>query len=217
MSTWPGAVGLVHGPEVTLVVFPMYTVAVDVVLKMTKVEAHEVLKARNELVIFHDQLGKAAFVSHQWVAVQHPDPECRQMRVLQAALRRLMRGQGAVPLDYVTETVTTAQPLAMKEFHTTLFLWYDYFSIPQESGCQQAEAIKSIPGYVAKCRFFLVLCPFLESGSGAHVLSALTWSRRGGTRKWGHRQTREMESFFDSRHYGALGCLGMRSVRDTCT
>lgn len=178
-------------------IFPMYTVAAEVVLKMTKVEAHEVLKARNDLVVFARELGKAAFVSHQWVAVQHPDPEFQQMRVLQAALRRLMRGQGVVPLDYVTETVTTAKPLPMKEFQTSLFLWYDYFSIPQQEvreayaadesdGSQQAKAINSIPGYVAKCRFFLVLCPFLESGSGAHVLSALTWSRRGGTRTLGH-------------------------------
>ena len=35
-------------------------------------------------------LGNAAFVSHQWVGKDHPDPESKQLRVLQDALQRIL-------------------------------------------------------------------------------------------------------------------------------
>ena len=147
------------------------------------------LEARGDLVIFGE--GKAAFVSHQWLAKEHPDPFGRQMRVLQRALKRLMRGQGFVPLDFVTEVVTKAKALPMKLFQTKLFLWYDYFSVPQDGQNQQAEAIQSIPAYVAKCHFFMALCPFVESRE-AKVLSALSWGRRGWCRL--ERAARELSA-----------------------
>ena len=43
-------------------------------LEMTKIEPHEDLRDRGVLVDFHEGLGKAAFVSHQWVSTDHPDP-----------------------------------------------------------------------------------------------------------------------------------------------
>ena len=60
---------------------------------------------------------------------------------------------------------------------------YDYFSCPQlegknsfalagknsfgeEVGSEQASAISSIPAYIARCQFFLALCPTL-GGQGA--------------------------------------------------
>lgn len=145
-------------------------------------------------MIFGGDAGKAAFVSHQWLAKEHPDPDCQQICVLQGALTRLMRGQGSVPLDFVTEAVTTAKALPMKAFQTKLFLWYDYFSVPQEvrDDGSQAKAINSIPGYVAKCHFFMALCPFLESKSEAQVLSALSWGRRGWCRL--ERAARELSA-----------------------
>ncbi|CAE7336193.1 ANK2 [Symbiodinium pilosum] len=91
-------------------------------------------------------------------------------------------------------SVPNAKPLPMKEFQAKpLFLWYDYFSVPQleerksyttdeRDGSQQARAINSIPSYVARCRFFLALCPVLDCPSEAKVLSAATWSRRGWCR-----------------------------------
>ena len=123
----------------------------------------------------------AAFVSHQWLAKHHPDPDSRQMRVLQGALKRLLTGSGFVQLDIMTEGfLPNAKPLPMKDFQTKpLFLWYDYFSIPQAdtARAQQVEAINSIPAYVGKCRFFLALCPVLNCPWEAKVLSAATWSR----------------------------------------
>ncbi|CAE7550514.1 anks1b [Symbiodinium sp. CCMP2456] len=161
--------------------FPMYTVAVELVLEMTEVLPHEELKAKRQLTVFEDDVGaRAAFVSHQWVARHHPDPEFAQMSVLQRALQRLL-ARNVVPIDLATETyLPTATPLPMREFQTSsLFLWYDYFSVPQLEQCDQAKAINSIPAYVAKCVLFLVLCPTIECPSASKVLGALTWSQRG--------------------------------------
>ena len=90
--------------------------------------------------------------------------------------------------------VRTAKPIPLQEFQVqALFVWYDYFSCPQleerksfgadeTDGSQQASAINSIPAYVAKCRFFLALCPVLDCPFEGKVLTAATWSRRGWCR-----------------------------------
>ena len=45
------------------------------------------LKAQGKLTIFEaSATQRAAFVSHQWVSRDHPDPEFRQMSVLQDSL-----------------------------------------------------------------------------------------------------------------------------------
>jgi len=55
------------------------------------------------MVEFKRSMGNAAFVSHQWVASSHPDPECKQMSVLQDALREMMGNLKSVPVDIVSE------------------------------------------------------------------------------------------------------------------
>ena len=128
--------------------------------------------------------GAAAFVSHQWLSGDHPDPDGRQMRVLQVALKRILSGEGSVPLDIMTEgSVPNARPMAMREFQMeALFIWYDYFSVPQMEQHSQGRAIQSIPAYVAQCRFFFALCPAVESHWYDKVLTASTWSQRGWCR-----------------------------------
>ena len=164
--------------------FPMYTVNALQVLKMTRIESHEALKQRNELVVFQE--GTAAFLSHQWLTKGHPDPEMKQMQVLQQALRLMLFTKGSVPLDFITESlVRSARPIPFKDFQReALWLWYDYFSVPQleaynglEKEGQQAKAIASIPGYVARCRHFFALCPCIVSEN--QVLSTKSWTRRG--------------------------------------
>eukprot|EP00439_Symbiodinium_sp_Y106_P077221 s29_g16.t1 len=147
--------------------FPMYTVAAELLLKMTEVEPHEKLKARGELVVFSSNIGKAAFVSHQWLSEFHPDPDFKQMRILQDAIERLLAGRGSLPLDSATESVVpTAKPLSLQDFQKdALFLWYDYFSCPQLEG-------KNSFALAGKNSF----------GEEAKVLSMTTWGRRGWCR-----------------------------------
>ena len=128
-------------------------------------------------------MGNTVFVSHQWVCRTHPDPEFRQMRVLQAALQRVMYSKGSVFLNFITETfVPGAKGISHKEFQSKqMFLWYDYFSVPQagSNSHQQTDAIKSIPAYVGRSRFFFALCPTIESPTLGKILSASSWAKRG--------------------------------------
>ena len=71
-------------------------------------------------------------------------------------------------MDPLTEVyVPTAESLPLRDFQSKpLYLWYDYFSCPQleqsgesRSGSQLADAIDSIPAYIAECSYFLGLCP----------------------------------------------------------
>ena len=145
---------------------------------------------------FSDDLGRAAFVSHQWLTKKHPDPDFQQMRTLQDAVKRILTSSGSISLDPATEAVVpTAKPRPVKDFQTkALFFWYDYFSCPQlhharpvedavertDSRILQADAITSIPAYVARCDFFLALCPVLDVPVESRVLTAATWSTLGG-------------------------------------
>ncbi|CAE7354754.1 anks1b [Symbiodinium microadriaticum] len=113
--------------------------------------------------------------------MHHPDPEMKQMRVFQDALRHLLKDKGMVPLDCITETfLTSAKAIALTAFQSEpLFLWYDYFSVPQDRDSHdQAKAIQSIPAYVAACSFFFALVPYIED----QPLSPLSWSHRGWCR-----------------------------------
>ena len=93
--------------------FPMYTVPLGTLLDMTQIEPHEDLKARAALVEFQRNMGRAAFVSHQWVTTDHPDPECKQMRILQDALKGMMYGKTA---PYTTGLSFRSDGLACQGF-----------------------------------------------------------------------------------------------------
>ncbi|CAK9056284.1 unnamed protein product [Durusdinium trenchii] len=173
-----------------LLLFPMYTVPLEALMQMSQVVPHEELKEKGILVEFDPSMGHAAFVSHQWVDSQHPDPEFKQMRVLQDALKHAMSSV-EISLDVVTATVMpSAKSLPTSKLCSQpLFLWYDYFSCPQlenqaggESRPCLSKAIDSIPAYITKCSFFFALCPVLENPSGSRLLTPATWAERGWCR-----------------------------------
>lgn len=83
----------------------MYTIQADLLLEMTAIQPHEELLADGKLTIFDKELGRAAFVSHQWIGQGHPDPEFKQMKVLQDTLRNLFSGASEVSVDLITEAV----------------------------------------------------------------------------------------------------------------
>ena len=77
------------------------------------------LQARGDMVVFDEGMGNAVFVSHEWVAKQHPDPEFKQMKVLQDVLRRLLTTSGSVPSDVITESfVGSAQSISFEHFQS---------------------------------------------------------------------------------------------------
>lgn len=89
------------------------------------------------------------------------------------ALSNLLSGRARVSPDVNTEMLYGRAPGFSKAALTSkkIFIWYDFFSIPQllvESisltHTQQAKAVASIPAYVNKCELFaswLIICwPF---------------------------------------------------------
>ncbi|CAE7930402.1 unnamed protein product, partial [Symbiodinium necroappetens] len=172
--------------------FPMYTVPLHAVLQMVEVEPHEELKAKGLVIEFDKNLGNAAFVSHQWLGRDNPDPQFEQFRVLQQALRHVMHNLDLVPLDAYTETIVPqAKPLHTSVLRAKLlWIWYDYFSCPQleaalsqgKHSCSLLRAIDSIPAYVAECSFFFALCPIIETQDGSKLRTASSWSQRGWCR-----------------------------------
>ena len=168
--------------------FPMYTVPLETLMQMKEVLPHEELKAKNVLVEFEQHMGKAAFVSHQWVDTAHPDPEGKQLRVFQDALKHAMSLR-EISLDAVTATVMpSAKGLAASELWSSpLFFWYDYFSCPQLEKTRSetndlSKAIDSIPAYVSSCAFFFALCPVVENPSQTRLLTPASWAERGWCR-----------------------------------
>ena len=72
--------------------FPMYTMPLEEVLKLEEMKPHEKLMEEDILVDFVDEMGemgRAIFVSHQWLCPWKPDPKLAQFRHLQLALKNL--------------------------------------------------------------------------------------------------------------------------------
>ncbi|OLQ12099.1 putative TrmH family tRNA/rRNA methyltransferase YacO [Symbiodinium microadriaticum] len=163
-----GTLGNLPFPDASTTLFPMYTLPMEALLRMTKICSHEELKEKGALVLFERSMGKAAFISHQWVAASHPDPEFRQMSVLQdceegSKIQGFTRGMPSSGLN--------SEPL---------FFWYDYFSCPQlEKSESFHKAVDSIPAYVARCAFFFVLAPVIENTDLGAVFTEVSWAQRG--------------------------------------
>ena len=159
----------------------MYTVPADAFLQMTEIRTHEELADAGVLTEFQESLGKAMFVSHQWLSDKHPDPDFQQLQVLQDALKNLAAGTSEISLPVVTEFLVGNKRRPTKSDFAPghLHIWYDYFSIPQSRDRDRQNAIQYIPEYVARCEFFVVLCPALKHRDQQRTLSLATWGERG--------------------------------------
>ena len=167
----------------------MYTIDLEAVLQMVEIKPHEELLADGALTLFDEHTGRAAFVSHQWVAKHHPDPDHKQFRTLQDALQSISSGVTQISVDVVTEIIFGKSPRITQSFDVAdLHIWYDYFCCPQHelqgdpSQSQHGElakAINSIPAYVAKCQVMFVLCPVIDSCDNTTTLSPSSWAGRG--------------------------------------
>jgi len=173
----------------------MYTVPFDALLQMSKVEPHEELMDQGILCVFMESMGRAVFVSHQWISSEHPDPNFEQLEVLQNAMKNLLSGACRVNLPPAIEILLgrlkCPTPKVFRD--QDLYFWYDYFCCPQgtsqEAVKKRNTAIGCIPAYVTRCYFFLILCPPVLHAEG-HRLGHSTWASRGWCRL--ERMAREM-------------------------
>ncbi|CAE7232889.1 unnamed protein product, partial [Symbiodinium microadriaticum] len=179
-----------EGQEEHAEFFPMYTVHLEALLEMAEILPHEVLLADGVLTLFDRSKGQAMFVSHQWIGVGHPDPTLQQLRVLQDAISNSLKGLCHASVDVITEVLFGLRSWSLAEALKSkpVFVWYDYFSCPQQrkkapdpEGSLQ-HAIDSIPAYVSKCSLFVALCPAVESADQSRVYNRSTWLDRGWCR-----------------------------------
>ena len=129
-------------------------------------------------------------ISHQWVSAHHPDPEGQQLKVFQAAMVNLLNGSTEAKPTLWSESLSFAvgwRPhFAMTDISgSNVVVWYDYFSIPQDTqihSSEQRNAINSIPAYIDRCEFFVVLCPALKHATTLSPLNHHSWAERGWCR-----------------------------------
>jgi len=142
--------------------------------------------------------GKAMLLSHQWVSQQHPDPDGKQLKVFQDAMKNLLDGSTVPNYSAWAECVSlyVGRPrFATSDLsETSLFVWYDYFSIPQYTVTAQSRSVSanlyedqrngilSIPAYVHRCEFFVVLCPSMKHATLPAELNYHSWAERGWCR-----------------------------------
>lgn len=168
--------------------FPMFTVLLQTLLSMTEIRSHEELFDRGELYNFIAEMGKAIFVSHQWASFSHPDPAAKQLGVLKKCLENLVSGQSKIHLPPVVELYGGRVKCPTTAFYQqSLYIWYDYFSVPQGTGIRATEkralAIGSIPSYCAEADLFVILCPSIPHADlEGTVLGYNSWSDRGWCR-----------------------------------
>jgi len=192
---WDEAGGIATHPRW---LYPMFVVRVDVFLTMTEAAPHQHLKRNNALAtyIHSPSSPTAAFVSHQWCGRVHPDPQFKQLRVLQQMFCNAIPGRLYVDVDFYSAGVYFHRPVVKARSMLSAqswVLWYDYFSAPQPDApdTDPAEqrllkkhlekAVQSLPFYVASCAMFFVLAPSVRHEDG-HVVDYASWKGRGWCR-----------------------------------
>lgn len=172
--------------------YPMYVVPFDAFMGMKSVRAQQELRKDGTLVAFTADMGKVIFVSHQWVGNAIPDPDFKQLSILKEALQNLMADTTHISIHLGSQlfhgasTTITAEDLKAQP----LFVWYDYFSCPQfaaalpgqDVGKELQKAISSIPAYVERSEFFMILAPSMRHADRDLVLGYSSWRSRGWCR-----------------------------------
>jgi hypothetical protein len=157
--------------------YPMMVMRLDRALALKKLEPHQEYRRRGDIVEFKDGM-KAIFLSHEWLARAHPDPDMEQFSVFQQTFgaNGLVAGNPkSVDPHWLDAFCETAErPLKHKYWAelladpTDIYIWYDFISVPQKVGTdsswaeQQKAAINSIPAYVDRSMMFVALVPSLD-------------------------------------------------------
>jgi ankyrin repeat protein len=177
--------------------YPMFVMPLDRALALTKLEPHQAYKQRGEIVEYSKGM-HVLFVSHEWVARAHPDPDMQQFRVFQKVFGRdgLVAGNPSNVSSHWTDAVSgnNETPITTKAWKALLkdprkvFVWFDFISVPQKVvrdsnwAEEQSAAIGSIPEYVDNSAMFVVLAPSLNHLVKDATVEYATWRKRGWCR-----------------------------------
>ena len=172
---------------------PPLQVKVSDFLRMTgPPEPHNVLQEKGLLHQWYPGMF-VSFISHQWLSSVHPDPEGRQVEVLQKALLAIIEGSLQVHEDITSRTEDKCLSPQVRQQLAEGFLFFDWFAIPQltarKAGVNEdttrqdaALAVQSIPAYVELSTMFIALVPELVHSDSSQPVNYATWLSRGWCR-----------------------------------
>lgn len=130
---------------------PMWVMKVSDFLQMTlPLPKHEDLLEKG---LLHQQTPSCycIFVSHQWLSTAHPDPEGKQLKVLQNCLQGIIERRLDVMNDAASQLhgefkkLSSDQQARIKD----AYLWLDWISIPQiveDSETSEGDESREISG-----------------------------------------------------------------------
>jgi ankyrin repeat protein len=143
-------------------------------------------------LILHSQ------VTHEWLSWAHPDPDGDQLRVLCRVIERLKSGELDTEMDPIHTILYkhkfTTKAKDWKSMLKRTYFWVDWFSMPQPGAekvddigekamdvlrTEGTKAIRSIPAYVERSDFILILVPSLYHSDRKVPTCYRTWRRRG--------------------------------------
>ena len=138
--------------------YPMWLVPVSAFVKLAKLEPHQVMRERGELVMWDPSMKTVFFLSHQWTSFDHPDRTLDQMRCFKRLLIRMMKGEVATTVpDFAAQIyLPKGVKVTTKEWQAMVgdaYIWMDYMSVPQigtylDTGVSDLmKAVESIPAY----------------------------------------------------------------------
>ncbi len=114
--------------------YPMYALPIADLQQLTRFPSYQELLKANKLVEIKDGMD-VLFVSHQWLSLQHPDPESNQLKCLQRVLSRLADGELDVENDWKQQIILHDRGLKSKKWWKakmkTMHVWVDYMCMPQ--------------------------------------------------------------------------------------
>eukprot|EP00938_MAST-03A_sp_MAST-3A-sp1_P000415 g415.t1 len=172
--------------------------------KREVMEPHQQLMQRGDLIRWINVPSDAeiVFVSHEWLSFAHPDPDGTKLRVLCRVLERLKEGDiervDMSPMHAMLYNQNfTILSQDWKNMLRRTYLWIDWCSMPQPSAESVEEigqermadlrergsrAIRSIPAYVERSDFMMILAPpgeHKDRGIEDEDTCYRTWRRRG--------------------------------------
>jgi len=185
----------------------MWLISLETMLRLygkfghvTIMDVHQELKRRGFLTRWQDvpSDSEIIFVSHEWLSWAHPDPEGEQLKVLCRVLEKLRRGEIDTEMDPI-HTILYKHKFKTKgkDWKAMLkrtYLWVDWFSMPQPGAEKEKEigkeamatlraegsrAIRSIPAYVERSDFIMILVPGCRHSDRKVPTCYRTWRRRG--------------------------------------
>ena len=180
-ARWSVSDGPKEGNATAATAFPMFVLPAARVLALDRIPTHEAF--RSELVEWRPDM-VVLFVSQTWLARNHPDnAENAKLVLLQRFLRDAAAGKKSILPSGETEFQWGRKMrIAAKRLQTIKWVWLDLWSVPQQDPAMQADAIMSIPTYVARSSYFIVCCPGACVHENGSVRDVRAWTSRGWCR-----------------------------------